>query len=143
GAERRGKPARERLVAAAAERDGRRPFRERRLEPEDAATFLVHRDPERPVAPERRDLARELRDLCGIDDVAGEVHHAAEIERREERAEASGTAVAVETDDGKAADVAPELPKRHPAAIIMRGTSATGRAIGAAHGTTPALFANA
>ncbi len=55
--ERAGESSRECLVAAATERQGRRPLGKGRLQPGDAAAFLIDGNPERPIPRERRDLA--------------------------------------------------------------------------------------
>ncbi len=64
GGERRREPRRELVVAAPAERDGRRPLGERRLQPRDAAAFLIDADPERPLAREPGALRARARATC-------------------------------------------------------------------------------
>ena len=83
--ERARKPLGQRLVAAASERHHRRPHGERRLQPRDAAAFLIDADPERQLLRERLRLARDLGDLIGRHDVAREEDDAAEIELARER----------------------------------------------------------
>ena len=104
---------RQRLVATSAERRRGRPLGEGRFEASHPSTFLIDADPERPVAGQRGDFARQLRDLPRFDGVAGEVDHATEIELGDERAEIVGHRVAAKADDGQAASVAPQFPNRH------------------------------
>ncbi len=85
--ERPGEALGQRLVAAAPEREHRRPDRERRLQTGDAAALLVDADPERQLVGKRLRVARDLRHLLGCDDVAGEEDDAAEIELTCERAQ--------------------------------------------------------
>ena len=86
GGQRAREPLRQRDVAAAAERRHRRPLGERRLQPRDAAAFLIDADPERQLgAPARCASTRQLGDLLGLGDVAGEQDHAAEAELARQR----------------------------------------------------------
>jgi len=100
-------------VATAAERAGRRPLGKRRFQSRDAAALLVDTDPERPLLRQPGDLARQLGDLLRLDDVAGEVDDAAEIELGDEPAQIRGHGVTLEADDRDAPDVPPDFPKRH------------------------------
>ena len=56
------------LVTASAERRHRRPFRERRLQPCDAAAFLIDADPSRHIGREARCLVRQFRHLARLDE---------------------------------------------------------------------------
>ena len=72
-----------------AERGHRRPLGERRLQPRDAAAFLVDADPQRQLAREHCD-SRDIRHLLGLVDVAREEDDAAEVELPRERRTSSG-----------------------------------------------------
>jgi hypothetical protein len=61
--ERRREPVRELYVTAASERRHRRPLRERRLEPRDAAALLIHSNPEWKVGGQLLQILIEFRDL--------------------------------------------------------------------------------
>src|SRR5262249_49461277 len=101
------------LVAASTERVCRRPFSEGPLQACDATALLINADPERPILCERCRLARQLRDLLGIDDVAGEVDDAAEIELCGEAAKIVRYAVAGEPDDRQTSNMTTQIAKRH------------------------------
>src|SRR6266566_6937319 len=85
GGERRREAARERLVAAASQRRHWRPFGERRTQTRDAATFLVHRNPQRQTGRQRLEIVTEFHDLFRRFDVAREEGHAAKLELASQR----------------------------------------------------------
>ena len=80
-----GKALREPLVAAAPERDHRRPFGEWRLQARDASAFLIDRHPQREVGGESRRFVGQLGHLIRIGDVSGEQDDAAKAELPDER----------------------------------------------------------
>src|SRR5262249_2421778 len=120
GGKRTRKPLGESIVAAAAEREHRRPLGERPLQSRDPAAFLIDADPERPVLRQGCDLPGQLGHLTRVRDVSGEVDDTGKIERCGEPTKVAWNAFSAEADDREPADMASKLPKRHPAAIIMR-----------------------
>src|SRR5213079_1896511 len=101
------------LVAAPAERDHRRPFRERLAEAGDRSSLLIDADPQRQFLRERLRLARQLRHLLRLGDVAREEDHAAEIERLREPPQVFGNRVAREAGDRELSRMTAEVPERH------------------------------
>ncbi len=115
-----------RLVLAATERHSRRPLSKRGLQPRDATALLVHADPERPLPRQRRDLARQFRDLPGLDDVPGEENDAAEIELGDQLAQIVRRGVTSESGNDDASCLTPKIAKGH-ARNIIEGQMGKGR----------------
>ena len=87
GGQRPREPLGQRDVAAPAERRHRRPLGERRLQPRDAAAFLIDADPRRQLRHQPGRLVGELGDLLGLGDVARKEDDAAETELARKRFE--------------------------------------------------------
>ena len=88
--QRPGEPLGQADVAAPAEARHRRPLGERRLQPRDAAAFLIDAHPERQIRHEPGRLVAQLRHLLRLCDVPREENHAAEPELARERPELDG-----------------------------------------------------
>src|SRR5690606_20241012 len=111
GGQRTCKPDGKRIVAASPQRDRRWPPGARPAEARDTAALLIDADPERPGRLDGTSLPREVRNLFGGVDVAGEVDHATEIERSDEPSQPVRHVMALEADNRKATHLAPEIPK--------------------------------
>ena len=118
GGERPREPLGERLVAAAPERQHRRPHRERRLQSRDPPALLVDAHPKRQLLRERLRVARHLGHLIRGHDVAREENDPAEIELARERPEVRRDGIAGEPGNRELADVTTNVAKRHVLLII-------------------------
>ncbi len=108
----------QRLVAASSERHHRRPDGKWRFQPRHSSAFLIDADPQWQFLRERLRLARDLRHLFGLDDVAGEEDDAAEIELARESAQIRRDGVAGKPCNRELTDVTTNLAKRHASMII-------------------------
>ena len=113
--QRLGKPLGEPVARRARppERNHRRPFGERPLQPRHASALLVHADPQRNLRGQLLRFARHIRDLIGGFNVPREEDHAAEIELTRKCAHVGMNAVAIEPDNRKLPDVTAKIAQRH------------------------------
>ncbi len=105
------------LVAAAPERQHRRPHGERRLEPRDPPALLIDADPQRQLLRQRLRLPRHLGHLIRLLDVAREEDDAAEVELARERSHLGGNLVTAEARDRQLTDVSTNLSRDHRAQL--------------------------
>ena len=103
----------ERRVLGPAERDHRRPARERLLQPLDAAALLVDAEPERRLLAQRLAGERELGHLRRRLDVAREDDQPAEVELARDLAHLGRQGQPVEAADQQLADVGTDVSQRH------------------------------
>ena len=116
----RGQRAREALgqlhVAAAAERRHRRPLGERRLQPRDAAAFLIDADPQRQVgrqpAPPRDDSSATCSGSAMLR--ANRITPPSPNSRASDRS-STGNLLPVEAGDQQLADLTAKRARRHDA----------------------------
>ena len=113
GGKRARESGRQLRVAAAPERQHRRPQGEWGLEACNATALLVHADPERQLACQRAGFPGQLRDLLGRLHVAGKEDHAAEIEVASEGSQLRWYGETVEARDRDLADMFADIPQRH------------------------------
>ena len=132
--ERARKPRRKGFVAAPSQRLHRRPHRKWRLQPGDAATFLVHAHPQRQLLRERLCFPGQLRDLIGRDHVTREEDDAAEIELASERAKIGRNRISGKPGDGELPDVTTNVAKGHVPEIIATDCTASSRLGHGQHG---------
>jgi D-glycero-alpha-D-manno-heptose-7-phosphate kinase len=111
--QRRCKLFRKRRVPASAQRDHRRPLSEGTTQPRYASAFLIDADPQRPFLLQGCGLSGELTHLRWFHDVAGEIDHAADVERRHQLLHIVRHGVTGESDDRQLSHVTPEIAKRH------------------------------
>ncbi len=111
--QRPGEPLRQTVVAAPAERPHRRPDGERALEPRDAAPFLIDAHPQRQLAGQPPGVARDLRNLLGLGDVARKEDHAAEVEFRRQPPQFIRNRMPREAGNHQLANLATNPLRRH------------------------------